>query len=551
MIQSPYFDINYGWPYGSDGWNTGMDENLVRLSFLARNAVNEFVNTLPPSPAPGYSCILNSDGLAYVWLGDGYVFTPLEDGYEFLTLADGKYWRKDGPSYIEIPSPISLDDRATSLESRMGVVENDLSQVISDASDTAQEVGDILSDASTLPVTSDSVTQSLAAWMDFVRNRTNHTGTQEASTISDFTTEVVDSFISQLSSQTLTASTSGDFLFIEDNNSVATEVVSDGTVLELPDSGGVYSPLHENISSVVLGNGELGTIRRVSITFRQDDTTPYTVGGWGNSVTWLAGSPPAIDPTLESETLIELVNIDNRGWLGWKVGTLVEQLTASEILTDSSDSVQDALDSITSSLSGGVVNTVDGMTGDVQLGDKYEIKRLNNLTASTDPGANNDSTEGYSVLSRWVNISTQTVWMALDVTQGNAIWSPSGVSIGDLGSAALADTGMGADNVPTNAMLGSAAYQNVEAFDPAGSAASALSSANDYTDNAINSIPPTKAANLITLTDSGDYFTSSNVEGALQEVGGNITEMEGDIVNINSTIGDIASALDAINGEVI
>lgn len=324
MQQSPYFGINYGWPYGSDGWNTGMDENLIRLSFLTRHAVNEFVNTLPTSPAPGYSCILNSDGLAYIWLEDGYTFTPLEDGYEFSTLVDGKYWRKEGSSYIEIPNPNSLDGRTTSLESRMGVVESDLSQVISDTSDTAQEVGDILDDASALPVTSDSVTQSLTAWMDFVRNRTNHTGTQEASTISDFTPEVVDSFLSQLFSRTMTASISGGLLSLEGNNDLATEIVSDGAVLELPDSGGVYSPLHENISSVVIGEGEIGAIRRIIITFRQDDTSPYTVTGWDSSITWLSGSPPAIDTTLESETLIELVNIDNKGWLGWKVGALSE-----------------------------------------------------------------------------------------------------------------------------------------------------------------------------------------------------------------------------------
>lgn len=316
MIQSPYFDINYGWPYGSDGWNTGMDENLVRLSFLARNAVTEFTNSLPASPAPGYSCILNSDSLAYFWLGESYVFVELEEGYEFTTLSDGKRWRKQGGTYIEIPTIDSINVRTTSLETRMGDVEDDLSQVISDASDTAQEVGDILSDASALPVTSDSVTQSLAAWMDFVRDRTNHTGTQEASTISDFTTEVLNSFTGQLYSQTLTASTSGSFLFIEDNNSVATEVVSDGTVLELPDNGGVYSPLHENVSSVVVGEGEIGVIRRVIIIFQQNDTTPYTVTGWDSSISWESGSAPVISDELESRTVVELINVNSSGWIG-------------------------------------------------------------------------------------------------------------------------------------------------------------------------------------------------------------------------------------------
>ncbi len=45
------------------------------------------------------------------------------------------------------------------------------------------------------------------------------------------------------------------------------------------------------------------------------------------------------------------------------------------------------------------------------------------------------------------------------------------------------------------------------------------------------------AAADVSITDAGSYYTSANVEGALQEVGG--------------MIGDIATALDLINGEVI
>ena len=45
------------------------------------------------------------------------------------------------------------------------------------------------------------------------------------------------------------------------------------------------------------------------------------------------------------------------------------------------------------------------------------------------------------------------------------------------------------------------------------------------------------AADLVSLTDAGDYYTSTDVEGALQEVG--------------AMMGDVSSALDAINGEVV
>lgn len=45
------------------------------------------------------------------------------------------------------------------------------------------------------------------------------------------------------------------------------------------------------------------------------------------------------------------------------------------------------------------------------------------------------------------------------------------------------------------------------------------------------------AAADVSIIDAGEYFTATDVEGALQEVGG--------------MIGDIATALDAINGEVV
>lgn len=28
--------LNYGWAYGESGWNTGMDDNLVKLGFTSR-----------------------------------------------------------------------------------------------------------------------------------------------------------------------------------------------------------------------------------------------------------------------------------------------------------------------------------------------------------------------------------------------------------------------------------------------------------------------------------------------------------------------------------
>lgn len=47
---------------------------------------------------------------------------------------------------------------------------------------------------------------------------------------------------------------------------------------------------------------------------------------------------------------------------------------------------------------------------------------LINITATTDPGAGNDNTQGYSVGSTWVNITAGRVFVATSVTTNAATW---------------------------------------------------------------------------------------------------------------------------------
>ena len=74
---------------------------------------------------------------------------------------------------------------------------------------------------------------------------------------------------------------------------------------------------------------------------------------------------------------------------------------------------------------------------------QYAFRVLNNLTSNTDPTVNNDSSEGYSVLSKWLNSATTEVWLCLDATVGAAIWDIKTLNTDDLGSAALANVGAG------------------------------------------------------------------------------------------------------------
>ena len=37
--------LNYGWAYGESGWNTGMDDNLVKLGFTSRNQIKGILSS--------------------------------------------------------------------------------------------------------------------------------------------------------------------------------------------------------------------------------------------------------------------------------------------------------------------------------------------------------------------------------------------------------------------------------------------------------------------------------------------------------------------------
>ena len=65
----PNLPLNYAWPLGESGWNTGMDDNLRMLGTLHSLAVISRVLTTPPaSPANGDRYIVPA-GATGDWAG--------------------------------------------------------------------------------------------------------------------------------------------------------------------------------------------------------------------------------------------------------------------------------------------------------------------------------------------------------------------------------------------------------------------------------------------------------------------------------------------------
>jgi len=59
-----------------------------------------------------------------------------------------------------------------------------------------------------------------------------------------------------------------------------------------------------------------------------------------------------------------------------------------------------------------------------------QLNYRDNLTASTDPGVNNDTTADYGPGSLWLNTSTMRAWMCISNSAGAAAWALDGVQPG-------------------------------------------------------------------------------------------------------------------------
>lgn len=70
-----------------------------------------------------------------------------------------------------------------------------------------------------------------------------------------------------------------------------------------------------------------------------------------------------------------------------------------------------------------------------------------NDEATRDPGPSDDSTAGYSVGSRWINVSNGEVFRCLDDTPGSADWVKTTLTLDELGSAATRNVGGSPGNV--------------------------------------------------------------------------------------------------------
>jgi hypothetical protein len=115
QLTSPFVDSKYGWNYGESGWNTGMDENLLKFSYLFDRNITSIVNSLP-SAVNGQSYFLTTDNRLYFAINNTYYSSPTPKWFTFFIRSSGDTYQFNGTAAVQIPSASSVGSRLDTVE---------------------------------------------------------------------------------------------------------------------------------------------------------------------------------------------------------------------------------------------------------------------------------------------------------------------------------------------------------------------------------------------------------------------------------------------------
>jgi len=113
--QSPFLEGKYGWNYGENNWNTGMDENLLKFSFMFDGNVDSIVASLPPV-SNGAAHFNSADNRFYFGVDSVWYSSPCPKSFIFKIKSNGDFYQFNGVSAVKIDNPSEIDSRLDAVE---------------------------------------------------------------------------------------------------------------------------------------------------------------------------------------------------------------------------------------------------------------------------------------------------------------------------------------------------------------------------------------------------------------------------------------------------
>ena len=112
---SPFLEGKFGWNYGENGWNIGMDENLLKFSFMFDRNVDGIVSTLP-SPVNGQAWFLTTDKRLYFAVGAVFYSSPTPKWFQFQIKSTGQTYIFDGVVASQVDTSSEVNTRLEAVE---------------------------------------------------------------------------------------------------------------------------------------------------------------------------------------------------------------------------------------------------------------------------------------------------------------------------------------------------------------------------------------------------------------------------------------------------
>ncbi len=120
---APFLEGKYGWSLGESNWNLGMDENLLKFSFMFDRNIEGIVSSLP-AVVNGTAYFLTTDNRLYFGASDTWYSTPVPKWSEFQIRATGEVYQFDGTDITLIPSNLALESEIQTKEPAIPVGAN-------------------------------------------------------------------------------------------------------------------------------------------------------------------------------------------------------------------------------------------------------------------------------------------------------------------------------------------------------------------------------------------------------------------------------------------
>lgn len=112
---SPFLEGKYGWALGESNWNLGMDENLLKFSYLFDSNIDGIVASLPV-PVNGQAYFNTTDNRIYFVVDGVYYSTPTPKWFIVSLRATGVWYQFDGSALAAMLAPSTIDPRLDAVE---------------------------------------------------------------------------------------------------------------------------------------------------------------------------------------------------------------------------------------------------------------------------------------------------------------------------------------------------------------------------------------------------------------------------------------------------